>query len=62
MENNIAALRKKHNLSQKELAHLVGISSNWLSHIESGGRKPSMTVIEKIAECLKVKKSDLFLD
>ena len=62
MKNNIATIRKEKGFSQKEFAEMVGISANWMSHIESGNRRPSIKTIETIAGCLGVSVKDIFLD
>ena len=62
MKNNIATIRKQKGFSQKMFAEMVGISANWLSHIESGKRRPSTRIIEKIATNLGVSLKDIFLD
>ena len=36
LKNNLRALRKEKNLSQQELAELVGVSRNTISSIETG--------------------------
>lgn len=62
MQNNIANLRKKKGFSQKDFAVKVGITANWMNHIENGKRKPSIGMLEKIAEKLEVPIKDIFLD
>lgn len=61
MRNNIAALRKKKNISQKDFAQMVGISYWWLNHIENGKRDPSLKLVRKIADKLDVEPKDIFL-
>jgi transcriptional regulator with XRE-family HTH domain len=60
--NNIAILRKEKGFTQKDFAEKIGISNNWLNHIENASRKPSLTLIDKIAKALGVTKKDIFLD
>ena len=36
LKNNLKALRKEKNLSQQDLADLVGVSRNTISSIETG--------------------------
>ena len=36
LKNNLKALRREKNLSQQELAELVGVSRNTISSIETG--------------------------
>lgn len=62
MQNNIANLRKEKGFSQKDFAKKVGITANWMNHIENGKRKPSVGMLEKIAENLEVTLKDIFLD
>lgn len=60
MKNNIAAIREKRNLQQKELAEMVGIGNDWLCDIEKGRGKPSMILLEKLALALKCQVRDFF--
>lgn len=62
LKNNISHLRKKKNMSQKELAEKVGVSHWWINHIESGKRKPSLGLSMMIAKELGVKIDDIFLE
>lgn len=62
MKNNIANLRKEKGFSKENFAKMVGITTNWLHHIESGKRKPSIGMLERIAEKLGVSVKDIFLD
>ncbi|OGY23834.1 MAG: hypothetical protein A2172_05370 [Candidatus Woykebacteria bacterium RBG_13_40_15] len=57
---NIRKLRKLTSLTQEEVAERVGISTTYMGYIEIGQKKPSLKVINKIAEILKVKVRDLF--
>ncbi|WP_423408055.1 helix-turn-helix domain-containing protein [Heyndrickxia sp. MSNUG] len=60
MKNNIAAIRQQKNLQQKELAEIVGIGNDWLCDIEKGKGKPSMDLLEKLANALKCEIRDFF--
>lgn len=62
MNNNIAKIRKQRGITQKELAEMVGVGNDWICDIEKGNGKPSMKVLEKIAEQLNVSLSEIFLD
>ncbi|MFH1670211.1 MAG: helix-turn-helix transcriptional regulator [Patescibacteria group bacterium] len=49
--DHIRFLRKKHNLTQEELARRAGISTNYLQNLE--GKKPktaSVVTLEKLAK------------
>jgi len=57
---NIQALRKTNNLSQEQLADLVGIDRVAIGYIEQGIRSPKLETLYNIAKALKVKPKDLF--
>ena len=42
--------RMKHNLTQEQLAQLMGISAPAISRIESGTHVPSLTTLSRLAE------------
>ena len=46
--NNLYALRKKHNLTTAEMAETIGISKSYYEKIEYGERNPSYNFIHKI--------------
>jgi transcriptional regulator with XRE-family HTH domain len=52
-------LRDKADLSLRELAKRIGISSPFLSDIELGRRFPSEEILEKLAHALNVSLEDL---
>ncbi len=55
LSKNIKQLRKKHNLSQEQLAQKAGITYSTLIKIESGANKnPTIDTLRKIADALKV--------
>ncbi len=60
----IAQWRREKGISQRELARRVGISLRYMEMLESptGGRKPSLEVLEKIAVALQVRVGDLLDD
>lgn len=53
-------LRKQHNLTQKELAAMVGVRNSIISFYEVGERIPSPDMIRKLSETLHV-SSDYLL-
>ena len=59
ISNKIKQLRGECNWSQSELAKQAGITPSAISMIESGQRIPSLVVIRKISEALKVSVSEL---
>ncbi len=53
-------VREAKNLSQKELAGLLGMAQAQYSRIESGKTDPSFSAVVKIAKALGVTLSELF--
>jgi transcriptional regulator with XRE-family HTH domain len=50
----IASFRKKWGIDQKDLAKAIGVSTAYISIVESGKRKPNMKLLEKIAAYFEV--------
>lgn len=59
ISNKIKELRGECNWSQSELAKQSGVTASAISMIESGQRIPSLVVIRKISDALKVSVSEL---
>ena len=57
--NALQRLRKKHDLSQEELAFRVGIHRTYISQLERGLKSPSLRTIGKICDELKLSLSQL---
>ncbi len=49
---DIKAFRQRFNLTQKELAKLIGVSSNYIYLLEKGVRRPGKT-LQLFFECLE---------
>ncbi len=57
---NIKKLRKKHHLSQEQLAQKAGITYSTLIKIESGNNKnPTLETLSKFANIFKIKIDEL---
>lgn len=56
----IKELRKSKNLTQEQLAELIGIETSSLSGIESGRHFPSLPTLERISIQLQVELKNLF--
>lgn len=54
-------LRTYHQLKQVELARLLGVSSSYLSEIESGLKTPGLDLLNKYAEIFKMPTSSILL-
>lgn len=59
---NIKKLRELHNLSQKELAEIAGVSDKAVSTWENEVKDPRMGAIQKIADHFGILKSDIIED
>lgn len=59
---NIKRLRDLHNLSQKELAEIAGVTDKAVSTWETGEKSPRMGAIQKIADHFGILKSDIIED
>lgn len=57
---NIRKLRKKHKMSQEELAFRVGSARNYIGCIERAEKSPSLAIIFDIASALGVCIDELF--
>ncbi|MGL5259317.1 MAG: helix-turn-helix domain-containing protein [Lachnospiraceae bacterium] len=51
-ENIVLKSRKYRNLTQQELANIMGTDRARLSKIESGNANPTVALLEKIADAL----------
>ena len=60
LSQNIKKLRKKHKLSQEQLAQKAGITYSTLIKIESGANNnPTIKTVQKIAKGLDVSLDNL---
>jgi transcriptional regulator with XRE-family HTH domain len=51
---NLKEFRKKEGFSQMKLAEFCNTTTSYIGHIETGLKFPSMDMIEKIAETLRI--------
>ena len=58
--NRIRELRKERKLSQEALSFEAGLDRTYICSVENGHRNISIVNIEKIANALNCKISDLF--
>lgn len=57
---NVKRLRKKHGLTQEQLADKVRVTPTYIGFIEQSQRNPSIKTADKIARALKVNIDELF--
>ena len=58
---NIRHFRRLRSLSQSKLAERAGVSVNYISHLEQGIKRPSLSALTKLANALEVLVYQLFL-
>ena len=58
--NQIKRYRKKNNMSQEQLAELIGIATNSLSNIECGNSFMTSKTLEKILNIFQISAKELF--
>ena len=56
---NLKRIRKEKGMSQEELAFESGLHRTYISGIERGARNPTVLILAKLAETLKVRVSVL---
>ena len=59
---NMKEFRKKEVISQMKLAEYISTSPTYIGEIEIGKKFPSMDMIEKIANVLKINPYHFFID
>ena len=59
LARNVKMARKAQKLSQESLALEAQIDRTYISGIERGLRNPSLTLLVRLAECLKCEPADL---
>jgi transcriptional regulator with XRE-family HTH domain len=59
LARNVRGLRRRHGLSQEELADGASLDRTYISQIERGVGNPSLRVIAQIAVALQVKPGEL---
>lgn len=60
LKNNLRETRIKQQLSQKQLAEMVGVSRNTISSIETGQYNPTAKLALILCTALDIKFEELF--
>ena len=60
LKNNLKEVRQKKNLSQQDLASMVGVSRNTISSLETGQYEPTAKLAYILCIALDMKFEDLF--
>lgn len=59
--SQIRVLRRRHGLTQEQLAEMIDVSTSFIGHMERGTRKASLETITKIGACLQASMDHLLL-
>ncbi len=60
LKNKLKEVRKEKNISQQELANMVGVSRNTISSLETGQYEPTAKIAYILCIALDMKFEDLF--
>jgi putative transcriptional regulator len=60
LENRVREVRNERDLTQEELARLVGVTRQTIIAVEKGGYEPSVRLALVLASSLAVSVDDLF--
>lgn len=60
ISKRIKEARAEKEITQEDLAEMVGVSVNYIGYIEQNKKVPSIKTADKIARALGLKFSDLF--
>mgnify|MGYP001574007720 CR=1 FL=1 len=55
----IREIRLKKNLSQGDVARILGVHRTYISGLERGKRNPSLRTVQKIAKALNISPKEL---
>lgn len=61
MKTRIKELRARYNLTQEDLANIVGVRRETIVFMEKGGYNPSLRLAHAVAKALNTTIDDLFL-
>ncbi|HVA96170.1 MAG TPA: helix-turn-helix transcriptional regulator [Candidatus Acidoferrales bacterium] len=60
IKTSVLTLRKKHGITQEEVAHAVGVTRQTIIAIEKGNYTPSVLLAIKLARFFKTTVENLF--
>ena len=60
IQNRIKECRARHNMTQGELAHLVGVRRETIGNLEKGRYNPSLVLAWRIAAVFQVTIEEIF--
>ncbi len=57
---NLKKIRTRKNVSQVEIANILGVDRSFVSNIENGKNNPTLSTITNLAQALNVPVDELF--
>jgi transcriptional regulator with XRE-family HTH domain len=60
--SNLAALRKKRNWTQADLAERIGVDTETISRFERGATLPALLTLERLAQSMRVSLTELLTE
>jgi DNA-binding XRE family transcriptional regulator len=61
LRTKIKELRARYNLTQDELAEMIGVSRQTMLYLEKGKYNPSLLLAYKVAKALKSSINEVFI-
>ena len=58
---NLKKIRTRKNVTQVEIANILGVDRSFVSNIENGKNNPTLSTIANLAKALKVPVDELFI-
>lgn len=58
-KENLKRIRTERNLTQEQLANLIGVSKFTIRNYEQGQREPSLELLESLVKALECNYTDL---
>lgn len=62
INNKLATLRKKEEMTQQQLGDLLGVTKDYISMIERGVSSPSLALAKKAADLFCTTVDEIFFD
>lgn len=56
----VKGARQKLGMTQRDLAARIGVEASHVAYIENGHRRPSLTLVQRLADVLKLDRRELF--
>lgn len=57
---NVRKIRTQNNITQEDVANILGVDRSFVSNIENGKNNPTLSTITNLAKALSVSVEELF--